>query len=183
MRQELILRWTLRIGLILAFIYNFMQGHMIGMLGGTAIFISTIAIAIINRKKEIISYEVSSMYYCFCFFAVVFGVMLNFYDYISWWDLLMHLFSGILLGVVGKWILDKSMRKARISPVVIFFFVLGIACIGGVVWEMYEFSIDSLFNLDTQVSSITGVSDTMGDLITDFFGGLIASIYYGFIKR
>ena len=81
------------------------------------------------------------------------GNMWDFYDKIEWWDLLMHILSGIILGIIGNLMLKKNIGKNLILRRSLrFFFIVGIACIGGVVWEIYEFTIDSLFNLDTQLA-------------------------------
>jgi len=111
------------------------------------------------------------------------GNMWDFYDKIEWWDLIMHVLSGIILGIIGNVILEKNTGKIKVSKVSRFLFVVGIACIGGVVWEIYEFIIDSFFNLDTQLAKGLGITDTMWDLIMDFLGGVVIGVYYTVNKK
>ena len=96
----------------------------------------------------------------------------------------MHLFSGIILGIIGNSMINRIQKGKRIDPLIRLFFIIGIACIGGIVWEIYEFTVDSWLGLDTQRVLLTGVGDTMSDLITDFIGGILAGIYFAkFDKR
>ncbi|QSX05344.1 hypothetical protein JYG23_11755 [Sedimentibacter sp. zth1] len=177
-------KWALRIGIGIAFIYSLIIRNWIGIAGGLAIFLSTYIIDYINRNRKVISDDLVSLYSIFCIFAVVIGVMFNFYDVISWWDLLMHVFSGIILAIVGNSLLNSLLKGKKTNPTIRFFFLLGFACIGGVVWEIYEFAVDNILSIDTQRVATTLVNDTMSDLITDVMGGLLASIYFAaFDKR
>ncbi len=177
-------KWVLRIGIGLAAIYDLFILNWVGIAGGLAILLSTFLIDYINRNKIVISGSLITLYSIYCIFALICGVMLDFYDYISWWDLLMHLFAGIILGIIGNAFINKIQKGKKIDPLIRLFFVIGIACLGGFLWEMYEFIVDSWIGLDTQKVLTTGVSDTMGDLITDFLGGVVAGIYFAkFDKR
>ncbi len=95
----------------------------------------------------------------------------------------MHILSGIILGIIGNVILNRNARKLKITKSFRFLFIVGIACIGGVVWEIFEFTVDLLFNLDTQLSNGSGISDTMWDLIMDLTGGVGAAIYFLMSKK
>lgn len=182
-RLEFYSKWILRIGIGCAAIYDLFIFNWIGIAGGALIFLSTFLIDFINRNKKIISSSIISMYSIYCIFALILGVMLNFYDYISWWDLLMHLFAGIILGFIGNSMLNKIQKGKKSDPLVRLFFIIGIACIGGIVWEIYEFAIDAILNIDAQQVMLTGVVDTMGDLITDFLGGILAGIYFSRLDK
>ena len=51
----------------------------------------------------------------------------------------------------------------------------------GAIWEIFEFFMDQTFGLNMQKS---GLPDTMGDLIVDAIGGLIASLTgYFYLRR
>jgi hypothetical protein len=65
----------------------------------------------------------------------------------------------------------------EISPWIIFLFTLSFAALGGVIWEIYEFSSDQFFNMTLQGG---GNDDTMIDLISDTGGGLIIALWAGF---
>jgi uncharacterized membrane protein YjdF len=63
-----------------------------------------------------------------------------------------------------------------------FMFAVGI----GALWEIFEFSMDSLFGMDMQKEmrgDPSGLTDTMWDLIVDILGALVISILgYGYVK-
>lgn len=169
--------WFLRIAILVALIYDIRIVHFAGIAGGLAVLVMTFVVEWINGKTHILSNQLIVIYCAFCTLALVFGTMLMFYDLISWWDLLMHFFSGVILGFTAIKILG-ALHPQSIHPFLSFIFIVGFACLGGVVWEIYEFSADILLNLDTQRVLSTGVADTMADLITDFLGGVFVACLY-----
>lgn len=176
-------KWILRISIAAAAIYDLFILRWVGIAGGLAILAVTFLIDYINRDKKRINDKLSSLFYVFCMFSLVCGVMLNFYDHIFWWDLLMHLISGALIGIFANSLLNKIQKGKKTDPLLRFLFILGISCVGGLAWEMYEFTVDALLGLDTQKVLISGVSDTMWDLITDLLGGALAGIYFSIFDR
>ena len=55
-------------------------------------------------------------------------------------------------------------------------FSLGIAAL----WEIFEYLASYYFNMDPQKVILTGVTDTMGDIIVAFLGSILVSICYYF---
>lgn len=111
----------------------------------------------------------------FLFASQYLGSIAGWYS-LGWWDTFLHFLSGILLAYVGLAILERFLSKnkqMRSLSGLVFFFVLSFAVLGGVIWEMYEFSADQLFQLTLQGG---GNIDTMGDLIADFCGGLLIAV-------
>ena len=177
-------KWTLRIGIGCAAIYCLFIQNWVGIAGGLAVLLSTFLIDYINRNKTVISDSLIALYCIYCLFALICGVMLNFYDLVPWWDLLMHLIAGVILGIVGNSMINKIQKGKKTDPLIRLIFIIGVACIGGIVWEIYEFAIDSWLGLDTQNALLTGAGDTMGDIITDLIGGILAGVYFAkFDKR
>jgi hypothetical protein len=113
----------------------------------------------------------------FIFAAQFLGEIFNYYERFWWWDILLHSWSGVLLGTIGfllVYILNTASGVDVImSPFFIAFFALCFAVTCGVVWEVFEFTMDVVFSTNMQKS---GLIDTMGDLIVDAGGGLIVSI-------
>jgi len=174
---EVFSKWLLRISIIISLIYTIFMSHWVGTLGGIIILVATFLVDYLSKRFLKIESIITTTVYLYCIFSLVMGSMLDFYDKIWWWDLLMHILSGVILGVIGNVMLNRNKEKNKVTKLIRFLFIVGIACIGGVVWEIYEFSIDSLFNLDTQLAKNYGVSDTMWDLIMDFIGGLIFAVW------
>ena len=128
-------------------------------------------------------------FYIFVLFATVLGEVCSLYYIIPWWDNLLHISSGIMLGMFGGILLIDFFKRKKcenlISPM---FFAAIIVCFAvciGVVWEIYEFAGDSLLGLNMQKfilqdgTALIGqvaLIDTMTDLILDSIGSIVAAI-------
>ena len=121
----------------------------------------------------------------FVFISLYLGTLNNFYRY-EWWDTMLHAVSGIIIGFLAIIILKKHNPHNSMNGynlVFVFIFVLSFAALCGVIWEIYEFTIDTLFNLDMQGVKYCGVTDTMVDLIADLIGAIISYIFYCFTSK
>ena len=97
----------------------------------------------------------------------------------GWWDTFLHLISGSILGFAGVALYERFVHREaakEISPWFVFLFILSFAVLGGVVWEIYEFSSDEFLNMSLQGG---GNRDTMIDLVADTGGGLIIASWSG----
>lgn len=106
------------------------------------------------------------------------GSILGWYG-LGWWDTLMHFLSGAILAFAGIALYERLVHRGAdhdISPLLVFLFTLSFAAFGGVLWEIYEFSMDQFFNMTLQGG---GNDDTMIDLISDTGGGLVIAAYAG----
>jgi hypothetical protein len=92
-----------------------------------------------------------------------------------WWDIVLNLFSSIALGFVGLTIIsvlykgNKLNASSLIVPILSFSLAFSISAL----WEIFEFSLDSLFNFNLQKGSL---NDTMTDLIVNVTGIALVSI-------
>ncbi|GAY72795.1 hypothetical protein [Lentilactobacillus kosonis] len=114
---------------------------------------------------------------------------------VPYWDKYEHVLAGIMLAGIGYPIFNSLAHvrsSARTHPglMSLFSFTFGITC--GVFWEFYEFTADSLANLNLQryaagshlLVGRAALMDTMGDLFADVTGALImALIGYLMIKN
>jgi hypothetical protein len=111
-------------------------------------------------------------YIVFLFASQYLGSILGWYGN-GWWDTFLHLLSGSLLAFAGIAFYERLVHREaakEISPWFVFLFILSFAVFGGVLWEIYEFSSDELFNMTLQGG---GNKDTMVDLLADSIGGLV----------
>ena len=116
----------------------------------------------------------------FVFLSLFLGSARDFYYKYWWWDFVLHIWSGFLFGVVG-WIvlflLLQSNRLPRgVGPGLVSVFGITFAVTLGVLWEIFEFAVDSLWPAVNMMSSETGVRDTMHDLIVDFIGAVVVGV-------
>ena len=135
----------------------------------------------------------------FAFFSILFiyaslflGEMKNYYAMYWWWDILLHTSSGIAFGIIGfllLYVLYKT-EKFKTSPKMVAMFSFAFALAIGALWEIVEFTIDSIFgplsNHAYMQSVVNGCAlvDTMWDLICDSIGALFAALMsYWYMKR
>lgn len=136
------------------------------------------------------------MYYVFLYCAIILGEVLNFYYVIPHWDVILHFFSGAMLGALGFILVsqlnDSEKVRVSLSPAFIALFAFCFALTCGAVWEIYEFVFDGLLGLNMQKfmtasgEVLTGhlaLCDTMTDIIVDAAAALmIALIGYARLK-
>lgn len=96
---------------------------------------------------------------------------------------MLHTTSGFVLGIIGFmfiYLLNKNYTtNVTLSPFFIALFAFCFAVMIGVIWEIYEFSLDRLLGYNMQKFrglGQDGLVDTMLDLIVDSLGALVISI-------
>ena len=125
----------------------------------------------------------------FIFLSLFLGSVQDFYYHYWWWDLVLHTGSGFLLGIVGFiaiYLLNRTDRLPdEVRPFFRCFFGVTFAVFLGVLWEIFEFSVDQVYPAADMQHAETGIDDTMHDLIVDTFGAIIvaamgwAYLHYG----
>ncbi|MGN0479575.1 MAG: hypothetical protein ACI4GO_09085 [Hominenteromicrobium sp.] len=129
------------------------------------------------------------MYIAFLYCAIFLGEVRSFYYNVPHWDTVLHTFSGAMLGALGFSMLAIFNNTERIplnlSPVFIAVFAFCFALALGGVWEIYEFTMDSVFGTNMQKFALNdgtplvgqaALSDTMKDIIVDAVGALVMSV-------
>lgn len=88
----------------------------------------------------------------FLILAIFFGEILEFYYNVSWWDDILHVFSGFGIAFITYCVTYLFIKKTNINKKV--FVSVFIACLVsiflGVIWEITEFSLDSIFGTNMQ---------------------------------
>jgi len=120
----------------------------------------------------------------FLFIVVVFlhGVSLYFSLYwkLQGFDKFMHLLGGMWLGCLAMWYVNfyKKLDLLRFDNFFQIMAATGAAALGGVLWEGFEFVLDAYLNTISRYVDFMqpNILDTMGDLVFDLWGGLIAGV-------
>lgn len=112
----------------------------------------------------------------FIFFSMYLANVFDFYAFEPY-DKILHFSSGILLAFYGLVFCAHltngvSTLKGRNMIFIVFSLLFGIAAAG--VWEIWEFTTDSLFGLTAQNGSLV---DTMWDIICGTIASLISCAY------
>lgn len=173
-----------RIILILFLIKDYITGdHSQDFLIGIT-FLLTYYPSILSKKFGVYLPEgLQLVIILFLFAAQVLGELGDFYEKISWWDTMLHTTSGVVLGLIGFLFVyllnEKGNINVNLSPKFVILFAFCFAITMGVFWEFFEFGADRIFGLNMQKFRLPGddgLVDTMGDLIVDTVGAIIACI-------
>jgi len=120
----------------------------------------------------------------FIYGTLFLGEVANLYEKLWWWDVALHSMSALGFGLLGVIICVLVFRYQSLkkSPLLASILAFSFAMSIGAVWEIFEFSMDQLFDLNMQKS---GLPDTMLDLIVDAIGATIAAVagYLYIVKK
>lgn len=114
--------------------------------------------------------------------SIFLGEAFDFYERLWWWDLALHGFSAVGFGLSGFLFVFMLFEGDRFAapPSAIAFITFCVAMTIGATWEIFEYAMDITFGLNMQKS---GLDDTMGDLLIDAIGAMIASVTGYFYLR
>jgi uncharacterized membrane protein YjdF len=164
------------------------------------VILAILTIPVLLRKRFMIHIPLLITVVCalFGFVTMIMGDGLNFYGRFTWWDSVLHLFSGSVLAFVGLWIIsimfESSSQVVLRNKTFLAFYVLlfGLSC--GAVWEVCEYAYDAIAGTNTQQFMATttasivsaedvplcgheALRDTMGDMILNLVGSLLVAIF------
>lgn len=173
-RLTLFLQLTLLFGVVLAGL----QGRWLVATVTAGIIGVTLLPMVLGRRFAVqIPPEFEVLAVVFAYASLFLGEVHGYYIKYWWWDVVLHIGSGFLLGILGFLLVyvlnevesvDLHMRP-RFVALFAFMFALGM----GALWEIFEFGMDQLFGLNMQKS---GLIDTMWDLIVDAGGALVIAL-------
>lgn len=156
-----------------------------------AIIVITLVPVVLKKQFRVyIPPEFELLAITFIFASLFLGEVHGYYTRFWWWDIALHTVSGFLLGIIGfllVHILNETEKiELHMKPgfVAFFAFLFGVGI--GVIWEIFEFSMDTFFGMNMQkpmFGDSSGLTDTMWDLIVDMFGVMVIAVLgYGYIK-
>lgn len=180
-RISVALKVCLLVGAVLLFIAEQYQSMMETLVILTITFLP---LALHSRYNFRIPHEFETLAIMFVCMSLFLGEVLDFYNRYWWWDMMLHIQSGFLLGVTGfllVYVLNENDRiNMDLSPSFIALFACMFAITMGTMWEIFEYSMDQTFGMNMQKS---GLHDTMWDLIVDAAGAAIISLLgFGYLQ-
>lgn len=100
----------------------------------------------------------------------------KFYYTTIWYDKLLHFLAGISIVLIIWWLVNILEKARRINKKSFFsriFISLLFLLVIAVLWEVFEFGIDKVFDLP---SLQLGFRDTFWDLTSDILGGFFGVV-------
>jgi hypothetical protein len=92
--------------------------------------------------------------FLFIFAAEILGEVSKFYVYFKHWDTILHTLNGFLCAAIGFSLIDILNRSERfhmkLSPIFVAMIAFCFSMTVGVLWEFFEFGMDTFFNKDMQ---------------------------------
>lgn len=139
-----------------------------------------IFIPIIIRKisKVKIADSIEMIFLIFVFLAQLLGSILHFYSLIYWYDSFTHFISGSLSALLALIILVWWKKYNHKDTSYNVLYMIAITLMIASLWEVFEFTCDSTLGYDAQRVLVTGVTDTMKDIICALLGSLLVVISY-----
>lgn len=110
--------------------------------------------------------------------AVPFASLLGGYEFVPYWDKILHFLSGFLFAALGMVVYFLKKPGHALDPADAFnasAFTWMFAIWTAAIWEFWEYFV-SFFGADPQQVVRTGVGDTMQDMIVCAVGGLLTAI-------
>lgn len=119
------------------------------------------------KKKLFYGDVFKLLIYIFLIFSLVGGEVYYLYVRISYFDVIMHIFSSFIISGLVFYLI--KYYKCNICNKLITLFVFSVAMMTAAMWELTEFSIDRIFNVDMQkdtvineINSVMLISDGRG---------------------
>ncbi len=183
-RIEAVKIWTWRafsLLLLLAIGIGIFQDDWFPVAVGSIAFIIIIMPSILEKALDIeFPSEFEIAFLMFMYASLYLGEIQSYYIKFWWWDLLLHSISGVMLGALGFIMIyilnDTKKTSLKLSPLFLSLFAFSFSITLGVLWEIFEFSVDSTLGFNMQKS---GLVDTMWDLIVNTLGALLTA-YVGY---
>lgn len=169
--------------------YSRVRSDYVLMLLQCILGIAAMAIPSLFTKKFKIEIptKIYYLYVIFLYAAIFLGEIRSFYYRIPYWDVILHTFSGTMLGFFGfsfVFLLNKDEKlHMKLSPIFIAVFAFCFSITIGVVWEFYEYFSDIILKTNMQKYALENgtnligrlaLVDTMEDLLVDTIGAFVA---------
>lgn len=166
-------------------------------LGTLAIILFSLPWLLESRFKFDIPNYLEIIILTFIFSSIILGNIHGFLETVRGYDKFLHIVSGITISIIGYEIIHtynlSKPSEMRLKPGMLSIFALCFSITLLVVWEFYEFAVDTIaynFNNDTSRNMQRyqwindsliypqpyGLMDTMLDLIVGSLGALVVSL-------
>lgn len=154
-KRRLTVRGILSLLVLLSIVRQFFLHNYEGIFVGILTLILFGIPTFIERKTDIdLPPVLEGIIYCFIFAAEILGEIASFYTKIPYWDTMLHTINGFLMAAIGFALVDIFNRSDRfsvkLSPLFLAIVAFCFSMTVGVLWEFFEFAMDTYFGTDMQ---------------------------------
>lgn len=179
MKKLVLIIQGIRVLFTINIVYLLMMQDFMNALGLVAALVLTFVPELVKRfMKLTIPISLHFVGVLFVVASQWLGTYLRAYDVISWWDVMLHGFSALLVGMIGLLFMiyaDKDLVLFKYKKYgLISLYVFLTTSASAVLWEMFEYIGDTYFGTNAQLGSLT---DTMEDMIVCVVVGTFFSLY------
>jgi len=179
--------YILQISLVIFILFFIYEHRWINVFSTSGILLLTLLPAIIRRSFKVhLPIEIELYVIAFTFAALFLGEHKKYYFIFFWWDEILHFSSGILFGIVAFLLIyiinEEKPGSLQLSPGFMALFSFAFAVMIGILWEIFEFTMDHSFGLNMQRGPY--LFDTMKDIILDASSALLTALLaYFYMKK
>lgn len=146
----------MRIIVIFYFIIGLIKWDITTMVAGLLSLVLMIISSYFIKKLNY-SRQLELLIYIFIITTEVLGEVYHFYTRVSYFDIIMHIYSSFVISYIGI----SIIKRYKLSRIVTILFIFSFAMMCESVWEIGEFSIDRIFKSDMQKDTvINNISST-----------------------
>ncbi|MEE8575335.1 MAG: hypothetical protein V3T30_07975 [Thermodesulfobacteriota bacterium] len=170
------LSWLMKFVMVLLFFYHIAIADYLFVVACAIALVVSFAPSVIQRSYHVtLPFEIDLLVTLAIFLHIYLGEELMFYERIGFWDAILHFFNTSVISLLGFMIVYTLhyTHKLRFTIPMFGFFTVIFALSMGVIWEILEFLVDSIFHTTAQ----KGLADTMWDLIFDLIAGIVVAIF------
>ena len=111
--------------------------------------------------------------------AMIGGHTMHFYAF-PYFDKILHTTSGLLIStfiaMIYAYLKHTIDINNKTDMIIQYLFINGTNVMVAVIWELFEFSLRVLFNIDAINHYTTGVYDSITDMLVAFIGGIFITM-------
>lgn len=173
------------VAVIGSFYIIFTKDNEVGVILKDLSIIITITLPYLIEKifKIKIDEKLNFIYILFVFCAHFLGATVELYNKILYFDKINHLLSGVLTSFGALFILELMHHYNVNDKFFNILWMLTFTALVAVSWEIFEYVANIFFGGDAQRVALTGVNDTMQDMIVALLGSLFVCLTYGFYEK
>lgn len=157
-RNEKVLRW---VTFLLCQAFCLVSIVWLGVTeGGTELLLAVVSVALVCAPllvEKLFHCRMATWLYVFCIFYALGSLLGHGYDFyyiIPWWDMLLHMCGGVVFAVLGVFLAGVLNGGAPCSVLLTAVFALCFSLAISVIWEFFEYAMDTFFAMDMQNDSI-----------------------------